>query len=169
MEEQKEPFTIGDDASAAWAMRKLQALRKAEAEVHKVVQAETDNITEWANRSIEKLARDLNYFESLLIAYAKEQREQHDRKSIDLPTGRISSRAVSEGWSVEGAEFVSWAKEFAPNLVRTKITESPETLDVLEHHLETSGGKVVVKETGEIVEGIKVKDATINYKVETNK
>lgn len=169
MEEQKEPFAIGDDASAAWAMRKLQGLRQRQEEINAVVLSEVENINDWAEKQRGKLDRDLNYFESLLIAYAKEQREQHDRKSIDLPTGRISSRAVSEGWSVDSGEFVSWAKEFAPNLVRTKITESPETLDVLENHLETSGGKVVVKETGEIVEGIKVKDATINYKVETNK
>jgi hypothetical protein len=169
MEDQKAPFEVSDDAGAAWAMRKLQGLRRQHDEIEKVVAAEIATVTEWAERSHNNLARDLAYFEGLLINYAREQREQHGRKSIDLPTGRVTSRKSSEGWSVDSAEFVSWAKEFAPHLVRTKITELPETLDVLEHNLETSGGKVVVQETGEIVEGISVKDAAINYKVETNK
>jgi hypothetical protein len=50
--------------------------------------------------------------------------------------------------------------------VRQKITELPETNEVLKEHLELSEGKVVVKETGEVVEGIEIKNPTVNYKVE---
>lgn len=169
MEETKEPFEITDDSTAAWAMRKLRGLQQRIDEAHKTAADEISRVQEWEERQIEKLARDAQYFENLLIHYAIEQRQHHDRKTIDLPSGLVSSRLTHESWDIEKEEFIKWAKDFAPHLIRTKVTELPETTEVLKETLATSESKVVVKETGEVVEGIRVKEPTINYKVEVAK
>ena len=169
MSEDKEPFEITDDSTAAWAMRKLRGLHQQIEAARKTAEDETARVQDWLERQTEKIERDAQYFENLLIHYAIEQRQNADRKTIDLPTGRVSSRASHESWNIDKESFIKWAKDFAPNLVRIKTTEMPETVEVLEEHLVAADGKVVVKETGEIVDGIEIKDATINYKVEVDK
>lgn len=164
----QERFTIEDDSQAAWAMRKLRDLRRRQTEINDVVLTEVEAINEWAERQRGKLDRDLGHFENLLIEYATKQRQTQDRKSIELPTGRVTSRMSTESWSVSN-DFLKWAKDFAPELVRQKVTESPETVEVLKENLEFVNGKVIKKGTGEIVEGIEVKTPTVNYKVETEK
>lgn len=162
------PFVIEDDVQAAWALRKFRDLRRSQTEINAVVLSEVEAINEWAERQRGKLDRDLEHFENLLIEYATKQRDRYGRKSIDLPAGRVTSRLSTESWTVK-PEFVKWAKDFAPDLVRQKVTEMPETVEVLKEHLEYANGKVVKKETGEIVEGIEIKTPTVNYKVEANK
>lgn len=161
-----EHFVVDSDAKAAWAMRKYREAERKMVEIQKVVSQEMQTITDWAAKSSENVSRELQHFEFLLTAYLEQQRRDHDRKSVDLPTGRISSRISSATWDIDQAEFIKWARDFAPNLVRSKTTEMPEVQDVLREHLETSGGKVVVKETGEVVEGIKVKDPTLKITIE---
>lgn len=167
-EETPERLVIEDDSLAAWAMRKYQEAARQRDEVNKVVLAEIEAINEWADKRREKIDRELTHFENLLIEYAEKQRTQFDRKSIDLPRGRVTSRATRESWNV-GDSFVKWAKDFAPDLVREKVTSIPETVEVLRDRMEYVNGKVVMKETGEIVEGIEVKTPTIKYQVEANK
>lgn len=167
-EPEPDRFVIEDDSQAAWAMRKLRDLRRSQTEINAVVLSEVEAINEWAERQRGKLDRDLEHFENLLIEYATKQREVEGRKTIDLPTGRVTSRLSTESWTVK-PEFTQWAKDFAPDLVRQKVTESPETVEVLKEHLEFVNGKVIKKETGEIVEGIEIKTPTVNYKVETEK
>lgn len=163
-----EKFVIEDDVQAAWALRKFREAERRLTEIWKVVEAETQSIQDWADSQREKVERERTHFESLLIDYASKQRDGYGRKSIDLPAGRVTSRLSTESWTVK-PEFIKWAKDFAPDLVRQKVTDMPETVEVLKEYLEYANGKVVKKETGEIVEGIEIKTPTVNYKVEANK
>jgi hypothetical protein len=158
-------FVVDDDVKAAWVMRRAREANRKLEEIDKVAAAEVESIVEWAQKQRESVERDYGHWETLLINYAERERTERDRKSIDLPTGKVTSRLTTESWKPTD-DFVTWAKEFAPNLVRQKITELPETNEVLKEHLELSEGKVVVKETGEVVEGIEIKNPTVNYKVE---
>lgn len=161
-------FEVTDDSSAAWAMRKLRDVQREIENVKTVSADDIARVQEWEAKQLEKHEREVTHWETLLINYLEAERDK-GRKSVDLPTGRVTSRAIAEAWDIDAKEFIGWAHEFAPTLVRSKTTELPETVEVLREHFETSGGKVVVKDTGEIVEGIKVKDPTVTYKVETEK
>lgn len=150
-----ERFTINDDSAAAWAMRRLRALRQRQATNTGLAEAETSRIAAWlesVNRPLDDRAR---YFEDILTDYAQRCRAVEDRKTISLPAGKITTRLGSPKWNVDPETFVPWALEHAPDLVR--VTTAP-ALAVIKDTLGESvkqHGKPVTDD-GEVVPGVDV-------------
>lgn len=154
-DEARERFTITDDGAAAWAMRKLRAIRSKQADNAKIAQDERDRIDLWLAEVNAPLDRDAMYFEQILTDYALRVRENPDdgRKSLNLPAGKVATRTSQAKWQVDAEQFLGWARTSHPDLIRVKeeadLTKIKETLAV------TPDG-VAVSPEGEPVPGITV-------------
>lgn len=166
-EEHKEPFRIKDDAGATWAMRKLADINSKIEENTAIANQEHDRINQWLEQVNNRFDQSKNYFESILEQYAREQRENANRKTIQLPHGVIKSRISNEKIRVEDTElFIKWAETNELNdLVRIK--KEPNAINIKNELSITNEGKVVVTVTGEVAEHVTIVPESISFSVET--
>lgn len=164
----REHFHIADDAQAAWAMRKLLAFKKKIVENENAANAEYQRIDDWLNRVNSRYASDIEYFEAILMQYARVQRQSEGRKTIDTPYGMVKSRATQSKFKVENSEeFIQWASINAPQLVYIKASPNLTALKEFASAEETQTlGAVAMTEDGEIIPGVAVEPANVNYTVE---
>lgn len=161
---ERERFMITDDAAASWALRKLAALRKRQAELDAVAASELRRVEEWHLSESGKLTVDATYFTAILTEYARAQRET-GRKSITLPTGVIKSRTSSARVDVQDVDqFLAWATPNAPSLIR--VRREPDKA-AMKAALTVDGGKVIDPTTGEIVPGVTAVQPETTYTITT--
>lgn len=155
---QSDHFRIEDDPTAAWAMRKLRRLRKKQASNVAIAQAETERIADWLRTVNKPLEDNAQYFEGLLTDYAIRQRFEDDRKTISLPSGKVSTRTVAPKWEVDAEPFLAWARVNAPTLIRIK--EEPNLPAVKESVIPAfaqGDQHTAVDENGEVIPGILIR------------
>jgi phage host-nuclease inhibitor protein Gam len=164
-EELKESFRIIDDAGAVWAMRKLAVQQEQIQTNYDIADAETARIDQWLKKVNAKPQQSADYFTAILIEYARSQRAESGRKSIQLPHGVVKSRVTNSKIKVEDVElFIKWAETNSlEDLVRIK--KEPAVSD-FKTVFEISGDKAVHVATGEIVEGVIIAPESINFSVE---
>ncbi len=161
-------FQITDDGQAAWAMRKLLSLKNKMRENEEIAQAEQDRINSWLIRVNGRFDADVSYFEAILTQYARSQRQNEGRKTIDTPYGVVKSRATQSKFKVENVdEFLQWASINAPQLVNIKASPNLTALKDYASAEETHTlGSVAMNADGEIIPGVTVDPANINFTVE---
>src|SRR5699024_23541 len=94
-----ETFTITDESSANWALRKIKQMNDTIESNNALAQAEIDKIEQWQNEVNEKAQSSIDYFQSLLAEYAIKKREEDPKfKSLKLPNGRIGFRKTQDKW-----------------------------------------------------------------------
>lgn len=160
-----EHFTVDNDAKANWALRKLGEIRKQIAEAEALAAAERLRIDMWLDRVTQSFDHDITYFEHQLKAYADKQRAE-GRKTVELPHGKIKSRAVAAKLEVVDKElFLKWARESAPHVI--KIVESP-SMTVMNDNIDKTEDGPVFAGTGELVPGLSVVPASVSITIETD-
>lgn len=164
--ENRETFRVENDSQAAWAMRKLRAIRTKQAEAEAIAHAEHERIEAWLADAKKATSGDEAFFEGLLIAYAMRQRVTENRKSITLPHGSIKSRAAQPSVKVADADaFIMWAKTYGPEFIRTKV--EPD-LSAIRRDCDLSGNEAVNMATGEVVPGVIIQQRDATFSVEVN-
>lgn len=161
--EERERFIVDDDQKAAWAMRKLRGIQAHKAANKAIADEEIGRINSWLEHMNSNLDKDEAYFTSLLISYARYCRDHEGRKSVVLPHGKVVSRSGQPKWFIEDEEFLKWAQENQPDLIRTKVEPN---LSEAKKVLEVVDGKVIDPKTGEVAMGVSVLPAEITYSVE---
>jgi hypothetical protein len=155
--EEREKFKVETDAAAAWAMRKLRSIRGKQKVNSDIAEKESKKIEMWLTGVNHPLESNARFFESLLTDYAFGCRlnSEDGRKTLDLPSGKVSTRVASDKWSVENSTFVEWAKTNASQLI--KVVEQPD-LSAMKSSLVVSieGEFVIDPTTGERVPGVEV-------------
>lgn len=164
-------FRITNDDEATWAMRKLLMYRKQEAEITNIAESEHQRIASWQQRRMGIIDRRLAFFENILRQYASEQRTTEDRKTIDTPYGVIKSRQGQAKFVIHGKEeFLAWA-DTHPEAVLYETVRKPilsALNDLATVEVTPTLGPVCVYE-GEIVPGVSVEPASVNYRIEVIK
>lgn len=156
-------FVVDNDAKAEWALRKLDAIRAKQNEFRTIARHEIERINFWLTSQEEKYQQEASYFESQLVTYAMLERERNNRKTIDLPHGKIKSRSVNEKVEVVNeSEFLDWARTNAPDLLRVKESANLKALAELPRE-----GDVIVSVDGEIIPALRVLPASVNFNIET--
>lgn len=164
-------FRIENDEQAAWAMRKLLAARIRHDDNERIADAERQRIDHWIEYVNAKHDRDIAYFEGILVEYASRQRAAEDRKSIDTPYGVVKSRAGQPKINVLDAdEFIQWAKQGHEDLLTVKVSPSLAAIKALaEIEVTDTLGVVAITPDGEIIPGLDIQPAAVNYTVEVSK
>lgn len=108
-------FSIHDDSSANWLIRKILECR-----------AYAKRCSEWCEREQARAKRDEEFFQfrygRQLEDYARQRIEALGgrRKSISLPAGTFGFRTILPVMVIDDESSVlAWAKEHAPSLVTT--------------------------------------------------
>lgn len=147
----REAFVVDDDAKADWALRKLRSLRRKQEENQKIAETEAQRVSEWLSKVNTALESDALYFEAILRPYALLQRSE-GRKSVVLPHGTIKTTAGRAKVEIENQdEFIKWAEENNPLLLRIKKEPDKKALS----DLITEDNRVISTE-GEIIPAVKV-------------
>lgn len=142
----KQPWSITDDRTADWAMRKIQELDADTAawkRHYEMLAAKVEQQNEAAKeRLMEHLRR---YFEMVPHHTTRTQ------ESYALPAGKIGVKAVAPGYVRDDVALLPWVRENHTSLVQVK--ESVNWVE-LKKRLTITDGLVVDTETGEIIPGV---------------
>lgn len=150
-EESSSAFRVNDDGAAEWAITRLQEIRALQRDKEQFAQNELHRIEAWLAEEVKPLENRAAYFVNLLEDYARRQREEHDRKSVALPHGKITTRFSQPKFNINDDLFVPWAAQNAPHLLRVKQEPS---VSAMREHLLIDGNKVVEPQTGLLVDGV---------------
>lgn len=161
--EYKSAFVVDSDEKAAWALRKYNAAILRISEAEEFASAEMLRIEDWLNGRRSVYGRDVEFFGSLLSHYALSQREQFDRKKVDLPDGVIQTRTINDKFTIEDKDlFVEWARENAPDLLR--VSYSPDMSAITERCVMAGSGAVEEK-TGSVIPGVTVRPGFVSANI----
>lgn len=161
----REQFVVDNDAKADWAIRRLGSIRAKMAENAALAQAELDRVNAWLEHVNGAFDGDIAYFEGQLRQYAERQRAE-GRKTVELPHGKIKSRAVAAKFEViDKAAFLDWARTNAPELI--KITEAPSITAMNEALTKAADAEAAITAAGEVVPGVSVVPGTVSLTFET--
>ena len=152
----------------AKALHKLQ--RKAELAVGmvdeeiKAVQQELAVLEARRKEILEPLQEEMKYLEANLMAYHRRELEQGGDKTIKLPWATLKSQKKPQDYIRDEGKLLEWVQGNAVDYI--KVAEPTVAWGELKKQLVVAGGKVLLKETGEVVEGVEPKPIEISFCVE---
>ena len=127
---------------------------------------EISEIKQWRDKENEKLQRSIDFFEGKLYKYALRLREDNpDLKTYNLPFGALKFRSQRKKWKYDNDKLTDFLEENYPDLIRVK--KKPDKRN-LKQKAEITGEHVVMPETGEVIEGVKVIERPEKFKVDIN-
>lgn len=133
---------LHDDDEARRAASLLDEVLTARERAERI-RAQCARIMADADARAAQLERD---YLPLLRSYAEQVIGERKRRSVDLPTGRLSLRRVPGGVRVEDAEaLTAWARAARPELVEVHTTTT--------ERVPASALKAYVDEVGEVPPG----------------
>ena len=160
-------FTVKDDSTANWALRKIAEYKSKQAEVNALAAAEMDKIEQWAKLENERHQNQIDYFTSLLSVYAMEKKENDPKfKTMSLPNGKLQFRKQQPKWEYDESTVLKTLKKSGMNdFIKTK--ESLDK-DAIKKAFEVANGKVICPDTGQLIEGITVTEQGETFGVKVN-
>jgi len=163
-QEQNEKFNVVDDKTAEWAMRKIL---EHEAERDRLVQVSKQQLEEYT-KFYTKAIKDAQdechfateYLKGMLFEYFStvphKQNKAKTNEEYKLPSGKLVQHYDDLKLEANQDELLSWAKESAPEYVKTKTTESVAWSDLKDKLRIVDAETVINEETGETVPGVHV-------------
>ncbi|MFW6030815.1 MAG: host-nuclease inhibitor Gam family protein [Halanaerobiales bacterium] len=173
-QEDKERFKVDNDEKANWALRKIkqltekkeEKLRFADKEIAKI-QDEIFQIEDWLDKQNTMLNKKIEFFEGLLHQYATDlKKEDPDLKTYKLPFGNLQYRKQRPEWNYNEKKLLESCKSAGMKNV-IKIEEKINKTK-FKKMVTVSGHNAVYKETGEIVEGVKIIERPELFSVKVN-
>ncbi|WP_427340953.1 host-nuclease inhibitor Gam family protein [Caloranaerobacter sp. DY30410] len=166
-EEEKETWKVTDDLAADWCLDKIKEAKAEFERFRMVAQAKIEQIQARLQAEEEKMNREVAFFESKLREYfesLEKVKETKTQKSYKLPSGILKLKKSKPKFIRDDEKLVKWLEaNKLDNLI--KIKKSPDWAN-LKKNVEVVGDKVVNKETGEIVEGVRVEEVAPEFIVE---
>jgi len=172
-EHESNGFVVDNDRKAVWCLRKIKHLKEkqtkneelAESEIEEI-QKEIDEVNKWLDEENDKLQKSIDFFESVLYFYALELKKENPKlKTHKLPFGQLQFRKKRPKWNYDDKKLLNFITSNYGELV--KIKESVDKRK-LKQVTKVVGDKVVVKDTGEIVEGVEVLERDEEFQVKVD-
>lgn len=160
-------FRVDSLSRASWAIKKLSVAQRRINEVKLEAMAEIDKVNDWAVHATKSARDDETFFTNALKGFMLRERESEGTKSIVLPDGEVTSRAIPAKAEVSDKElFFKYCHENGRELwIRTK--EEPD-LASLKDGVSFSGDAVVDDLTGESIPGLVGIEADISVSVKVS-
>lgn len=156
-ENEHERFKVTDKASAEWCLRKIAAYKREIQENEELVKAEIQRLNDWLTRVNQQAIERINYLTGLLQEYMMQEVAKDPKcRSIKLPHGTIRFRKQQPEWTFDDEKVLSWLKQNRPDLIQ--IIEKYNKNDV----------KKLIKETGEIIDGVEIQFREDKFEVEVD-
>lgn len=164
--DEKESFRIHDLGSLEWAFKRFAEAKKEVDEYEAFYMSEKQKLDNWLEEVQKAPKNEMAYFEGLIIEYARRQREERDKKTVISPSGRVTSRRSPA--TIQQVDEKKLTKYALDNEIEEAFKIELDWPKLKKMLTITDDGRVINAETGEVVEGAKVKPETINYKVEVS-
>jgi bacteriophage Mu gam like protein len=172
-QEEKERFTVTDEASAEWCLEKLEENAKARKLVNDQFAEMVYRYEKWKSDSLQELNRSDEYLKGLLQTWAVEKLADGKKKSVKLPSGVIGFRAGGKTWKMGDEKIeattpalLAFVKENDDSFV--KVQESVRWGDYKKTLNEMKDGRVATSD-GQIIEGMTVTQGAPSFYVEVAK
>lgn len=165
-EEKKEPKII-DNSKANRALKKLRNLKSKKQEKEEFAEKEKAIIDEWLQSEVKGIDNDIEYFEGILTEYANSLKaKDKDLKTHNLPFGKLKFRKQQPKFKYEDDKLLDSVKA-AGLMDLISVKESVNKNDLKKaKNLEIVGEKMINKDTGEIIEGVTVKQRAEKFSIE---
>ncbi len=170
---ENEGFIIDSDKKASWAMRKIRKMKKKQKENEelsesqiKEIQKEINKIKEWLDKENGKIQDNIDFLKNKLKSYAMELKEKNsDLKTHNLPFGALKFRKQRPKWNYDEEKL----KEFVENNLEEALkVKKKVSKRKLKSKAEVANNKAVIKDTGEVIEGVKIVQRPEKLKVEVD-
>ena len=165
-EPSKEAFTIDNDGSADWALRKIRQSQKRIAEIQRTAEEQIAMIEKWMLSEIAGEEKSVAYFTQLLDNYHRGLYEQDPKryKTIKLPNGIIKRIKTQPTFERDEEHLLRWLEE--RNMETFIYRTAKARWGELKKSVVVAGDTCVMPLTGEILEGVKVIPNEETFKVE---
>lgn len=152
-ETNEERFSVTDIRSAEWCIKRIQWCEKKKRDAEVFVKAEKQRLDEYLSKVNSEQDASINYFTNLLQPFAEQELEGSRKRTLDLPSGKLSFRKQAPLFEVADDELMDFVKEQAPEYIQ--VTESVDWKNFKTTLTVTEDGRCVT-EDGQLVPGVKV-------------
>lgn len=152
---EKEAWRISDLSGADWALRKISALKKKNAENKAFADHERERLAKWEEQENASNLDTINYFEMKLGEYLLQLRNDDPKAKVKTPHGTVSTRKKPDSWEYSETAIEELKQSGLSEFINTKITETVKKADFKKAIQVTENGDVVTQD-GEILKSVKV-------------
>ena len=99
-----------------------------------------------------------------LMEYHRRELEAGGDKTIKLPWATLKSKKQPQDYDRDDAILLQWVQTNAPEFIKT--AEPQVAWSDLKKAVVVAGDKVLLKETGEVIDGLVSKERTVKFDVE---
>lgn len=164
--QEKKAFVIDDDNKADWAIRKIDEEKQEFNRIRELAEEQTARIEQKVEAAERRFNQRTSYLRSLLGSYFMQvpHRKTKTQESYRLLSGSLVLKLPKVKPVYEEDELVKYLKESGmPDYIKT---EEKARWGELKKLLDLSQGKhPVIKDTGELVECIRVEETPAEFKV----
>lgn len=160
---------IHDDEYADWTIEKIKFLQSELERKKMIVENKKAILDEWFEKEKKDIDNKISFYTARLQEYfdsldPKVLKKSKTQVSYSLPSGKLKKVLEKEDFEKEDEELLKWLK----NNNYTDFIKVKESIDwaKLKGNIEVNNGKAVLKDTGELIDSIKVIKKPAEFKVE---
>lgn len=165
-EEQREEWRVENDSQADWC---LDMIREYQAEYNRfkiVVDNKISQLQEALEKEKEQAEKNINFFTGKLAQYfaTVPKKKTKTQESYKLPSGRLVKKYRNPEFIRKDEELVKWLEE--NNMTELIKIRKSANWAKLKKKAQVAGDKVVLEDTGEVINGVKAVERNPEFKVE---
>lgn len=157
-------FKADEDSEYVKMFKELMDLKDDLTEKQRTAENERQRINQWEEAYTEPIKSRISYLETQVKNKYMQELAENPKAKVNTPWGKVTKRTTTDYDYGDEAELIKAVKDIAPELVKTKTTESLNKVEFKKMAEVTETGVVCL--FGEIVDGVKAEKKT-SYKVET--
>ena len=159
-------FAIMDDKVANWALKKIHREQREYLRLKELGEAEIEDIKERLRKVEKKFENSTKYLKSLLQEYfmkIPDKKNTTTQETYNLLNGKLVMKKASTNYDHDDKVVLDFLKENGLN----QFIKLEETVKwgQLKKHIEDDGNDVVLKDTGERVDGVSIKETPAKFNV----
>lgn len=151
-----------EQVQAMWYLRRLHRLRAEQERIEAMYDTLIEELNERRAAQVDPMKATIDWLEQALALWHHARLQEDDKLiSIHLPSGTLFSSKAQPRWTYDDAKaFLAWAQKNKPAAIRypevkPEIAKN-DVKKLLDPIIEVIGGRAVVKETGEMIPGLKI-------------
>ena len=157
-------WSISDDISAEWALKKIQSIENDATRIIDTAKAFINYYTSIIQVTKSKTEQDISFFTGLLERYFNtlELRETKSQKIYDLPSGKLIRKRVKPQRIITDEDALTiWAAKTDPDYINVNPNFS-----MINSECDICNGNLILRDTGEVVPGIEYKDQPDEFTIQ---
>lgn len=161
-------MTMVEAEAVAKKMYKLEQKRRETVELFEGamerVKVELYDLTEQQKVALAPIDEDILYYKQQLEAFSRQQLEETGEKTIRLPHATLTARKQPQDYHRDDEALLKWVQDNAAEFV--KLAKPSVAWGDLKKQLVVAGDKVLLKDTGEVIDGLEPKPIEVKFDVE---